>query len=65
MLGDSTEEVLAEVTGLPSGAIGRLFDEGVVAGPRVRGLPHHRAGRLSAVPRAAGKSAAARRSIKA
>jgi 2-methylfumaryl-CoA isomerase len=33
-LGEHTEEVLAEVAGLSSGQIGRLFDEGLVAGPR-------------------------------
>jgi 2-methylfumaryl-CoA isomerase len=33
-LGEHTEEVLAEVVGLPSGEIGRLFDAGVVSGPR-------------------------------
>lgn len=33
-LGEHTEEVLAEVAGLSSGQIGRLFDQGVVAGPR-------------------------------
>ena len=33
-LGEHTEEVLAEVAGLSSGRIGRLFDQGVVAGPR-------------------------------
>jgi 2-methylfumaryl-CoA isomerase len=33
-LGEHTEEVLAEVAGLPSGEIGRLFDAGVVSGPR-------------------------------
>lgn len=32
-LGDHTEEVLHEVLGLDSGAIGRLHDAGVVAGP--------------------------------
>lgn len=35
-LGEHTEEVLAEVAGLSSGQIGRLFDQGLVAGPRVR-----------------------------
>ncbi|HMO09001.1 MAG TPA: CoA transferase [Paracoccaceae bacterium] len=34
-LGEHTEEVLAEVAGLSSGQIGRLFDQGLVAGPRV------------------------------
>ncbi|MFN4157768.1 MAG: CoA transferase [Gemmobacter sp.] len=33
-LGEHTEQVLAEVAGLSSGQIGRLFDQGVVAGPR-------------------------------
>lgn len=33
-LGEHTEEVLAEVAGLSSGQIGRLFDQGTVAGPR-------------------------------
>ncbi|MCX7644894.1 MAG: CoA transferase [Rhodobacteraceae bacterium] len=33
-LGEHTEEVLAEVAGLSAGQIGRLFDQGVVAGPR-------------------------------
>lgn len=33
-LGEHTEAVLADVLGLGSGAIGRLFDKGVVAGPR-------------------------------
>jgi 2-methylfumaryl-CoA isomerase len=33
-LGEHTEEVLAEVAGLSSGQIGRLFDQGVVVGPR-------------------------------
>ena len=32
-LGQHTEEVLAEVAGLDSGEIGRLFDTGIVAGP--------------------------------
>jgi 2-methylfumaryl-CoA isomerase len=32
-LGEDTEEVLAEVAGLSSGEIGRLFDQGIVAGP--------------------------------
>jgi len=35
VLGEHTEEILAEVAGMSSGQIGRLFDEGVVAGPRV------------------------------
>jgi 2-methylfumaryl-CoA isomerase len=33
-LGAHTEAILADVAGLSSGEIGRLFDEGVVAGPR-------------------------------
>ncbi len=33
-LGEHTEEVLADVAGLSSGQIGRLFDQGIVAGPR-------------------------------
>jgi len=33
-LGEHTEEVLADVAGLPSGEIARLFDAGVVSGPR-------------------------------
>ena len=33
-LGAHTEEVLAEVAGLSSGQIARLFDQGIVAGPR-------------------------------
>jgi len=32
-LGEHTEEILADVAGLGSGEIGRLFDAGVVAGP--------------------------------
>ncbi len=32
-LGDHTDEVLHQVLGLDSGAIGRLHDAGVVAGP--------------------------------
>jgi 2-methylfumaryl-CoA isomerase len=35
-LGEHTEEVLAEVAGLSSGHIGRLFDKGLIAGPRAR-----------------------------
>ena len=35
-LGANTEEVLADVAGLPNGEIARLFDDGVVAGPRRR-----------------------------
>lgn len=33
-LGEHTEAILADVAGLASGEIARLFDEGVVAGPR-------------------------------
>jgi len=33
-LGEHTEEVLADVAGLSPGQIGRLFDQGVVTGPR-------------------------------
>jgi 2-methylfumaryl-CoA isomerase len=33
-LGEHTEAILADVLGLGSGPIGRLFDRGVVAGPR-------------------------------
>jgi 2-methylfumaryl-CoA isomerase len=33
-LGQHTEEILADVARLPAGEIGRLFDAGVVAGPR-------------------------------
>ena len=33
-LGEHTEEVLADVAGLSSGQIGRLFDQGTVSGPR-------------------------------
>jgi 2-methylfumaryl-CoA isomerase len=33
-LGEHTEEVLADVAGLPGSEIGRLFDAGVVTGPR-------------------------------
>jgi 2-methylfumaryl-CoA isomerase len=35
LLGQHTEEVLADVLRLPSGAIGHLFDDKVVAGPRM------------------------------
>jgi 2-methylfumaryl-CoA isomerase len=35
-LGEHTEEVLAEVAGLPEGEIARLFDQGIVSGPRAR-----------------------------
>lgn len=37
-LGEHTEEVLAEVAGLSAAQIGRLFDQGIVGGPRPRGL---------------------------
>jgi 2-methylfumaryl-CoA isomerase len=33
-LGQHTEEILADVAGLGSGEIGKLFDAGVVAGPK-------------------------------
>ena len=33
-LGEHTEEVLADVAGLSLGQIARLFDQGLVAGPR-------------------------------
>ncbi|MCA1657446.1 MAG: 2-methylfumaryl-CoA isomerase, partial [Actinobacteria bacterium] len=33
LLGEHTEEILADVLGLSEGEIGRLHDEGVVAGP--------------------------------
>jgi len=33
-LGEHTEEVLADVAGLSGGHIGRLFDQGIVSGPR-------------------------------
>ena len=33
LLGEHTEEVLADVIGLSATEIGRLHDEGVVAGP--------------------------------
>jgi 2-methylfumaryl-CoA isomerase len=36
-LGAHTEEVLADVAGLSSGEIGKLFDSGVVSGPRFSG----------------------------
>jgi 2-methylfumaryl-CoA isomerase len=35
-LGEHTEEVLAEVADLSSSEIGRLFDKGLIAGPRAR-----------------------------
>jgi len=35
LLGEHTEEVLADVAGLSSARIGKLFDDGVVAGPRL------------------------------
>ena len=34
VLGAHTEEILADVAGLSSGEIGRLFDDGIVAGPQ-------------------------------
>jgi 2-methylfumaryl-CoA isomerase len=37
VLGQHTEEVLADVMGLPGGVIASLFDAGVVAGPVVQG----------------------------
>ncbi|TVS03367.1 MAG: 2-methylfumaryl-CoA isomerase [Rhodobacteraceae bacterium] len=37
-LGEHTEEVLAETAGLSSGEIGRLFDRGIVTGPRLNGI---------------------------
>lgn len=37
-LGADTEAVLADVAGLPAREIGRLFDQGIVDGPRVQGL---------------------------
>lgn len=37
VLGQHTEEVLAEVMGLPGGEIASLFDAGVVAGPKPQG----------------------------
>jgi 2-methylfumaryl-CoA isomerase len=33
MLGEHTDEVLADVLGLTDAEIGRLYDDGVVAGP--------------------------------
>jgi len=33
VLGQHTEEILAEVAGLPGGEIAALFDAGVVCGP--------------------------------
>ena len=33
LLGEHTEEILADLMGLDSGAIGRLYDAGIVAGP--------------------------------
>jgi 2-methylfumaryl-CoA isomerase len=33
-LGEHTEQILADVAGLPSGEIGKLFDAGVVAEPK-------------------------------
>ncbi|MCC5962391.1 MAG: CoA transferase [Rhodobacteraceae bacterium] len=40
-LGADTEEVLADVAGLSSGEVGRLFDKGIVTGPRVAGIGRH------------------------
>jgi 2-methylfumaryl-CoA isomerase len=40
-LGEHTEEILASVAGLSSGQIARLFDQGVVTGPR---RPQRKAG---------------------
>lgn len=37
-LGAHTEEVLGDVVGLAGGEIGRLFDDGVVGGPRPHGI---------------------------
>jgi len=36
VLGEHTEQVLAEVAGLSSGQIGALFDQGIVSGPGTR-----------------------------
>lgn len=38
-LGEHTEEVLADVAGLSAREIARLFDQGIVTGPRPRQLP--------------------------
>ena len=38
LLGEHTEEVLADVLGLSSREIGRLHDDGVVAGPKKQTL---------------------------
>ena len=50
-LGAHTEEILADVAGLPAGEIGQLFDAGIVAGPAARTVP--------ARPSAPGKRSAA------
>lgn len=50
-LGAHTEEILADVAGLPAGEIGQLFDAGIVAGPAARKVP--------ARPSAPGKRSAA------
>lgn len=39
ILGEHTEEILADVLGLGSPEIGRLYDGGVVAGPRLASAP--------------------------
>ena len=39
LLGEHTDEVLAGVLGLSDGEIGRLHDDGVVAGPTAVGVP--------------------------
>jgi 2-methylfumaryl-CoA isomerase len=36
LLGENTDEVLADVLGLNSREISRLHDEGVVAGPKIK-----------------------------
>jgi 2-methylfumaryl-CoA isomerase len=43
MLGEHTEEILADLLGLGTGEIGRLFDTGVVAGPEPIAEPAGRA----------------------
>lgn len=35
-LGEHTEEILADIAGLPGGEIARLFDAGIVTGPRTQ-----------------------------